>query len=156
MSTFDLVVPQKLSNETLILEDDEEYYYDEEEEEDPPPRRKRPNKKRKPSRKPFRKPNRRLDNGYRENEENNERVPFLVPLMMVPESEIGVDKKFSFSGDQLSQPPNQQQRPNQLVSPYQNRRGPGQQKFNNRPFNNCKILIYPHARLSFPQACFTR
>ena len=75
---------------------------------------------------------------------------------MVPESEIGVDKKFSFSGDQLSQPPNQQQRPNQLVSPYQERRGPGQQRFNNRPFNNCKILIYTHARLSFPQACFTR
>ena len=61
--------------------------------------------------------------------------------MMVPESEIGVDKKFSFSGDQLSQPPNQQQRPNQLVSPYQDRRRPGQQRFNNRPFNNCKILI---------------
>ena len=98
--------------------------------EKPPPRRKRPNKRRKPSKKP----NRRVytNNRDREDEVNNERVPFLVPLMMVPESEIGVDKKFSFSGDQLN-PPNQQQRPNQI----QNRPG---QRFNNRPFNrpNCE------------------
>ena len=70
----------------------------------------------------------------KEDEDNNERVPFLVPLMMVPESEIGVDKKFSFSGDQLT-PPNQQQRPNQV------QRVPGQ-RINNRPFNrpNCELF----------------
>ena len=53
--------------------------------------------------------------------------------MMVPESEIGVDKKFSFSGDQLG-PSNQQQRPNQI----QNRPG---QRFNNRPFNRPKCEL---------------
>ena len=121
-------------------EDDDEYYYEEEEEE-PPPRRKRPNKKRRPSKKPNRRvsySNNRDRNRDREDEDNNERVPFLVPLMMVPESEIGVDKKFSFSGDQLT-PPNQQQRPNQI----QNRPG---QRFNNRPFNrpNCELLSLYH------------
>ena len=34
----------------------------------------------------------------RNKNEDSERVPFLVPLMMVPESEVGVDKPFSFSG----------------------------------------------------------
>ena len=111
--------------------DEDEYYYEEEEEEKkPPPRRKRPNNKRK-------RPNRRVyNNNDRGVDGNNERVPFLVPLMMVPESEIGMDKKFSFSGDKLGPPNNQQQRPNQ------DRRIPGP-RINNRPFNrpNCKFHV---------------
>ena len=114
-------------------EDEDEYYYEEEEEEEkkPPPRRKRPSHKRK-------RPNRRVYNNDRGVDDgNNERVPFLVPLMMVPESEIGMDKKFSFSGDQMGPPKNQPQRPNQ------DRRIPGQ-RINNRPFSrpNCKSPMF--------------
>lgn len=110
--------------------DDEEYedyeYYEEEEEEKPPPKRRRPSRNKKYNNR--RKPNRRVD--Y---EEDTEKVPFLVPLMMVPESEIGVDKKFSFAGD-LLEPPN---RPN-----IERQRLPIQ-RINNRPPQrpNCKILV---------------
>ena len=43
-------------------------------------------------------PNRRGRPFKNEKDEGSERVPFLVPLMMVPESEVGIDKPFSFSG----------------------------------------------------------
>ena len=76
--------------------DDDDYYYeDEEEDNDVKPPRKRPSRKkqRRPSnRRRFQHPSKNSNH-----EANEERVPFLVPLMMVPESEIGIDKPFSFT-----------------------------------------------------------
>jgi hypothetical protein len=93
-------------------DEDEEYYEDdeyeyEEEEEIKPKRRRKPTRRPSPTR---RRPTRRRYSANTKdgtNENDSERIPFLVPLMMVPESEIGIDKQFSFSGDQLSPPNNQ-------------------------------------------------
>ena len=79
--------------------DDDEEYYDEDEyyEEDEPPRR--PNKKSK--KKKFSSSKRRKGVRRRYEEQSSkgdkERVPFLVPLMMVPENQVGVEKEFSFA-----------------------------------------------------------
>ena len=87
-------------------EDDEEYYYeDEEEEEARPPKRRRPPKNRNKSKRQPAGNNRRVQNS-RLDDNGQEKVPFLVPLMMVPESEIGIDKKFSFAGQQQPSLPN--------------------------------------------------
>lgn len=72
-------------------DEDDEYYEDEEDEDVKRPPKRRPNRNRK-------RPNRRKYRPSNEEQEGGERVPFLVPLMMVPESEIGIDKPFSFSG----------------------------------------------------------
>lgn len=126
-------------------EKDDEYYYDEEEEDEDeyyendyeeeekkkkkPPKRKPPPRKR-PTRR-NRHSNRRKDE---EKENDSERIPFLVPLMMVPESEIGVDKQFSFAGDQLKN--------SNLDLPANNNinRGPN---FNSRPGNLNRFLNRP-------------
>ncbi len=82
--------------------DDEYYYYEDEDEEEPPPppKRRRPSRRRPSSSRRRRPPNRNRDRDD-DDDGDKERVPFLVPLMMVPESEVGIDKPFSFAGDQL-------------------------------------------------------
>ena len=81
-------------------EDDEYYYEDEEYYEEEPPKKSKPKRKKYESTK--RRPNRRK---YQEDssKDDKERVPFLVPLMMVPENQVGVEKEFSFG-----QTPNRQ------------------------------------------------
>ena len=71
--------------------DDDEYYEDEEE----PPRKSSKPKKKKQSYNTRRRTNRRK---YQEesSKDDKERVPFLVPLMMVPENQVGIEKEFSF------------------------------------------------------------
>ena len=58
---------------------------------------------------------RKKDN-YRNRKDSNvkkERIPFLVPLMMVPENQVGIDKDISFA-----KPPTQpnRMRPNQAFN----------------------------------------
>ena len=43
---------------------------------------------------------RRPSNGGDGTGDGKERVPFLVPLMMVPETDVGVEKPFSFAQEQ--------------------------------------------------------
>ena len=73
-------------------DEDDEYYYDDEDE--PPPKKKK---------KPYRGDRRQSSSNRRRfddyEEESQERVPFLVPLMMVPENQVGLQKEFSFSND---------------------------------------------------------
>ena len=80
-------------------DDEDEYYEDDEYYDDPPPKKKK-TKKKKPSR-PRKTSSRRPSSTRRryqsDDEEDKERVPFLVPLMMVPENQVGVEKEFSFS-----------------------------------------------------------
>ena len=116
---------------------EDEYYYEEEDTDvKPPPRRRRPSRK-KPSKSNRRKYQPKND---------QERVPFLVPLMMVPESEIGIDKPFSFAGRDPKLPniakdfaPDRPQL-NRPLRPFQpgNFRRPPRPRFNNnrvRPIN---------------------
>ena len=72
-------------------EDDDEYYYEDEDE--PPRKSHRPKRKKSSKRK---RPNRRKY-GDESSNGDKERVPFLVPLMMVPENQVGLEKEFSFS-----------------------------------------------------------
>ena len=72
-------------------DEDDEYYEDEEEEEEEKPKRKYEKRRKSGSRgKPQRK-------RFQDKDEDKERVPFLVPLMMVPENQVGVQKEFSFN-----------------------------------------------------------
>ena len=75
-------------DDTEYYYDEDEYYdeYEEEEEEEKPYKPKRKNRQQ------YKRPNRR-----KYEKESNERVPFLVPLMMVPENQVGVQKEFSFN-----------------------------------------------------------
>ena len=75
--------------------DDDEYYDDEyeeyyEEEEEKPSKKKKKGKRKSG-------PSRRRHDPSKSGTEEKERVPFLVPLMMVPENQVGVQKEFSFS-----------------------------------------------------------
>ena len=77
-------------------DDDDDEYYEYEEEEEEKPKRKKENRRKSSSRnKPQRK-------RFQDKEEDKERVPFLVPLMMVPENQVGVQKEFSFNKDTQS------------------------------------------------------
>ena len=88
-------------------EEDEEYYdeydeydeyYEEEyeyEEEEKPARKRKNKKRRKDDRKS--KPGKGRFHPSKSSTEDKERVPFLVPLMMVPENQVGVQKEFTFS-----------------------------------------------------------
>ena len=84
-------------------DEDDEYYY--EEDEDVKPTRVN---RRKESKKQIRRPsnNRRRYGDRRRGEGGGkERVPFLVPLMMVPENQVGVQKEFTFSRDEEGEDP---------------------------------------------------
>ena len=76
-------------------EDDDDYYYEEDNDIKPPRKRPSRKKQRRPSNR------RRFQPPSKNHDDNEERVPFLVPLMMVPESEIGIDKPFSFSDQKV-------------------------------------------------------
>ena len=79
-------------------DDYEEYYEDEyeyEEEEEKRPSRKKNRRRHKDERKS--KPSKGRYHPSKSSAEDKERVPFLVPLMMVPENQVGVQKEFTFS-----------------------------------------------------------
>ena len=71
---------------------EEDYEYEEEEEK---PSRKKNKRRHKDERKP--KPSKGRYHPSKSSTKDKERVPFLVPLMMVPENQVGVQKEFTFS-----------------------------------------------------------